>query len=379
MHSLWYEVELCYCSHQIDPQIDRIYAKLIETFGNPSPTADEVNCALEVMELITPLPRNNVAQQSSNLFYTIMRSPTSLAYSEEKKWEASRLAMRGAYKWDKFSPWVKDPLNVIAFLCHHFDLITSGGENQDGPIQDALHALAYASSPATIKALKHFDPTEPSFIRGICHAYQGNKPFQLRKAALFFLPLIGDRWFNTPHPIMDPDQMRSLCADWASTVDGIEHTYDVQRVAATVFFGMINSPHWRPHIVPDKWKLLEYFTSVPDDSRPLRRCIDNPELMDVIKNVEDPAIMVLWLKILWSKYGELIPQVQEQLTTVTKEVARDNRRADLDACLTAMDSELRKAEDTSRRPRSTNLDDIALKTKVDNLRQARATLIALKG
>jgi len=70
--------------------------------------------------------------------------------------------------------------------------------------------------------------------------------------------------------------MRSLCVDWASAIDGIEHTCDVQKATLAVLFGMVNSSHWRPHIVTEKWKLLEYFTSVPDDSQPLRRCIDNP-------------------------------------------------------------------------------------------------------
>ena len=173
-------------------------------------------------------------------------------------------------------PWVEDPQDILTFLDHHFDLATRGGQNQDESIQNALRVLAYASGPVTIEALKRFDPTEPSFVRGICYVFQNDKPFQLRKAALFFLPLIGDRWFNTPHPIMEPDQMRSLCVDWASAIDGIEHTCDVQKATLAVLFGMVNSSHWRPHIVTEKWKLLEYFTSVPDDSQPLRRCIDNP-------------------------------------------------------------------------------------------------------
>ena len=97
---------------------------------------------------------------------------------------------------------------------------------------------------------------------------EDDKPFQLREAALFFLLLINNRWFSTPHPIMKPDQMRSLCVDWASAVDGIEHTYDVQKATLAVLFGMIDSPHWRPHIVLEKLKLLRYFMSAPDDSQP---------------------------------------------------------------------------------------------------------------
>jgi len=256
-----------------------------------------------------------------------------------------------------------------------------------------MEAFSYALKPAAIGAFKRFDP-EPSFDRGICHMFQNNKPFRLRRAALYFLPLIGDRWFNAPYPIMEPDQMKSLCVGWgwASSIDRITHTYDVKRAALAVLLGMINSPHWRPHIVAEKWKLLEYAISVPDDSQPkfwcvpydpqpLRRCLDNPELIEAIRNVESPDAMGLWLKILWVKYKELIPQVREQLEVVTKEFAQGSRKTDLDGCLSVMDSELRKAEDAVTQYGSLSTDPAAvtLRTKIYDLRQARVVLVALKG
>ena len=362
------------------PQIDRIYEKLGETFRTANPTTDDIDRALQAMELIAPLCQNEIATKSYELFHVVMETPVSVAYTQEKKWEASRLAIHGAYNWDKFLPWVNDPHDILAFLDHHFDLATRVGENQDEPIQNALRALAYASNTTTTEALKLFDPTEPSFVRGICFVYQDDKPFQLRKAALFFLPFIGDRWFNTPHPIMEPDQMRSLCVDWASAIDGIEHTVDVQKAALAVLFGMINSAHWRPHIVTEKWKLLEYFTSLPDDSPPLRRCLDNPELTDAISRVENPAAIVLWLAILWLRYTELMPEVRDQLETVTREVAQSRRRTDLDMYLSVMDGELRKAEDGLAHYTTWSTDPaaVALRTKIDNLQQARVSLVSLR-
>jgi len=379
MRSLWREAKLPLYSRGVDPQISRIYDKLTETFRNPTP--DEIDRALEATELIASFPRNDVAQKSYHLFHIVMQSPVFLAYSQEKVREACRYTVHGAYKWDKFLPWVENPQDILTFLGHHFDLATRGDQNQDEPIHDALRALAYASGPVTIEALKRFDPTGPSFVRGICYVFQDDKPFQLRKAALFFLPLIGDRWFNTRYPIMEPDQTRSLCVDWASAVDSIEPTPDVRGAALAVLFGMINSPHWRPHIVAEKWELLEYFTSVPDDSVPLRRCIDNPELMDAIRNVGYPGAMVNWLAILWLKYKELIPEVQEQLETVTKDVAQGRRRTDVDMYLTVMDSELRKAEGalTQYNTWSTDPAAIALRAKIDKLQQARVALVAIKG
>ena len=333
------------------------------------------------MELVAPLSEEVIGKKSYDLFHVVMQAPLAGAYTEEKKWRAARLTMHGAFKWDAYLPWVDDPSDILAFLDYHFRLAAQGGEDQDEPIQNAMRAFAYASNDITTEALKLFDPTEPSFVRGICYVYQEDKEFQLRKAALFFFPLISDRWFNTDHPIMEPEQMSSLSAGWASIIDGIEHTVGVQIATLAVFFGMINSPHWRPHIVPDKWKLLEYFTSVPEDSQPLRRCLDNPELTSAISKVENPTAMVLWLAILWLKYKELIPEVREQLESATKEVVQDNRRADLDMCLSVMESELQRARDALAKHTSWSTDPeaVALRIKIDNLQQAKTALLGLKG
>ena len=135
--------------------------------------------------------------------------------------------------------------------------------------------------------------------------------------------------------------------DWASAVDSVKHSYNVKKAALAVLFRMINSPHWCPHIVTEKWKLLEYSSSVPDDPQPpdwvpydpqpLRRCLDNPELIDVIKNVECSGAMGFWLRVLWLKYMELIPEVREQLEMVMKEFAQGSRKPNLDTCLLVID------------------------------------------
>lgn len=256
-------------------------------------TYDQISPAFSAMTLIGLLPRRDVSAKSYALFHIVMKTPVSYDFTTKKKWEAPRLTLHGAYKWDKTLPWIEDPQDILTFLGHHFDTAPkSSGEEWDMPIQNALRALAYAHDQTTTEALSKFDPTDPSFVRGICYVYQKHKPFQLRKAApSFFLPLIGDKWFSTDHPIMEPDQMKKSCIDWAQNVNGIEYTHGVQKATLAVLFGMINSPHWRPHIVTKKWK-LEYFAAVPDDSQPLRRCLENPELMDVVADVEDPVAIV---------------------------------------------------------------------------------------
>jgi hypothetical protein len=270
---------------------------------SPNSTIYEIDRALEAMELISPLSKNNVAQKSYSLFQVIMQAPFALTHSQEK-WKASRLSLHGAYKRDNFLPPVGDPQHILTFLGHHFDSITESGQNQqnpiqDEPIQDALRALAYASGPTTTNALNRFNPTEASFVRGISYVYQDDKPFELRKAALFFLPLIGDKWFNTPEPIMEPDEMEESCAWIGHPPSTLSSTRtDVRKAILAVLFRYDQLiPHWRPHIVPEKWEaMLEYFTSVPDDSQPLNRCIDNHGADGYdLASLENPAAMVHWL------------------------------------------------------------------------------------
>ncbi|KAF9782344.1 hypothetical protein BJ322DRAFT_215073 [Thelephora terrestris] len=325
------------------------------------------------------VPKNHdPVSKNYDLFHTIMQLPAPFTDSEEK-WRAARLTIHGAYKWDEWMPYVGDPQHILDFLNHHFELAAVGGPNQDEPIQNALRALAYAYGPDTLDALNKFDPTDPSFVRGILYVFQSDRPFELRKAALFFLALIGDKWFNAPDPIMDPDQMRSLYEDWSSAVGDIEHTSDVQNVILTVLLGMINSQNWRPYIAPKDWNLLQYIASVPDDSQPLKRCLDNSELIDAISEVENPHARVLWLEILWLKYGELIPEIQERLQEVAREVAMRGE-ADFNTWLSAVESELGNTEDALMQYDALSTDPvfIAKRIKVDSLVQARRILLALR-
>jgi len=190
---------------------------------------------------------------------------------------------------------------------------------------ERLACVGVHSRPETIDALSKFDPTEPSSVRGICCVYQQHNHSSFARLPCSSSPALA---IDGSTPIID--QMRKFRIDWAQNIDSVEHTNDVQKATLVVLFGMINSPHWRPHVVTKKWNLLEYFAAVPGNSPPLRRCLDNPELMGIVGDVEEPAAMVLWLAILWLKYNELVPEVREELDAATKAVAQGNRKTDLD-------------------------------------------------
>jgi hypothetical protein len=314
-----------------------------------------------------------------------MQSPVPETYSETK-WEVSRLTMHGAFKDNEALPQIEDPNNIITFLYHHFELAVFCGQNQDQPMQNAMCALASAPSSLVIEALNHFDPTQPLFVRGICQALQSTRPSSLREAALLFLPLLGDRWFHPCALVMGSTEMSSFCMDWASSVDSLHSTPTIQKAALTVFLGMINSPRWRSHIVPEKWTLLEYFTSVPGNLHPLQICINNPDLIDEVRNVDNPRAVVLWVEILWFKYEELIPKVREQLKMVTKEIAQNERgvhlgtsQSHINQYLLNTNSELRKVEALWQCAlQSANPAATALEERVRMLQQALQVLDSIR-
>ena len=138
-----------------------MFARLGETFSKH--TADQnLDPQMEALRLVTPMIGNQIAQLSYELFHAIMAS----SVPEDTKWEAARLTMNGAYNWDKYLPWVEEPKDVLAFLEYHFER-QAKGENQDTPITNALRALAYASGKETMEALKKFDCTKLSYVKGI--------------------------------------------------------------------------------------------------------------------------------------------------------------------------------------------------------------------
>ena len=102
-------------------------------------------------------------------------------------------------------------------------------------------------------------------------------------------------------------------------------------------------------------------------------------LIDTVRNVENPVALGLWLEILWSRYGELLPEVRDRLETVTKEVARGGRRIDLERCQKALESEFGKAEGALIQFSTwdTGPTSVALRKKIENLQQARTSLLAL--
>jgi len=333
------------------------------------------------MRLIAPVEDNTVCQSSYSLFRVILAS----SFDKEDIWKASRFAVHGAYKWDRFLPWVQDPNDLLKFLAHHFT-IQAKGENEVSaePIQDTLRALAYASGEVTIEALKKFDPTDKPFVDGIRKTFENDRPFQTRKAVLFLMPIIQDRWFDDSleEDVISDGQKTDFCKNWASAVDGIEHTYDVKKATSSTLFAMMNSRKWRSHIAEDKWKLMEWFTVLPEESKPFNACKKNPEILPWLKSkAEDPTegegkdsskanqgLMKLWLAILWLDYVNLPEAVRDQVLETTK-VVISKVRHDVNFIRVVMEAEKERYQMELKDYPLWSIDDKAtmLRTRVDTL------------
>ena len=109
--------------------------------------------------------------------------------------------------------------------------------------------LYYESPVERHRNAESLDPTESFFVCGMRYAFQNDKPPTLRWGAPIPFSLMGEKWWN---PIKTA---QSLCIGWASAVDSVEHSSNVQVAIIKALLDMMNSPHWRPRIVTGKWKL----------------------------------------------------------------------------------------------------------------------------
>ena len=303
----------------------RIFGKLESAFTNH--IIQEYDRSIYALKLITPLQNEPIATNSYSLFHVILSS----SFEEEELWAAARLAIYGAYKWDTYLPWVEDPEDVIKCLVHHFAIQAKGEDDiARQPIENSLRAIAYAANKTTLEGLNKFDVTDKLFVAGIRRALEEDRPFQTRKAALFLMPKIQDKWFDDSlEDVMSDEVKDEFCKNWGSAVEGIEHTVDVRRGTCATLFGMLNSEKWRSRIVKDRLKLMMYFSDLPEDTKCFAPCKENAAVLAWLRsradeaggeNTEETKLWKLWLAILWSDYANLPKDVRDQVLEVTKVV-----------------------------------------------------------
>lgn len=328
--------------------------------------------------MITPLQDNAVATNSYSLLHVILSS----SLEKEELWAAARLAIDGAYKWDTFLPWVEDPEDIFKCLVHHFAIQAKGEDDiARQPIENTLRAIAYASNRTTLEGLEKFDFTDKLFVDGIRKAVEEDRPFEMRKAALFFMPIIQDKWFDDSlEDVMSDEAKDEFCENWRSAVKGIEHTVDVRRAICATLFGMLNSEKWRSHIGKDALKLMVYFSDLPGDTKCFTRCKENTSILPWLRSRADEAgeegteetkLWKLWLAILWSGYEDLPKDGKDQVLEVTK-VVISRARHDVSFISRIMAAEEKKYQAELDGHEATSLGDEPerLRARLDGLKES---------
>jgi len=191
-----------------------------------------------------------------------------------------------------------------------------------------LRAVAYSSNETTLEGLEKFDLTDKLFVDGVRKAVEEDRPFQTRKAALFLMPIIQDKWFDDSlEDVMSDEAKDEFCENWGSAVKGIEHTVGVRKAACATLFGMLNSEKWRSHITKDALKLMMYFSDLPEDTKCFTRCKESTSILPWLRSRADEAgeegaeerkLWKLWLAILWSDYTNLPKDGRDQVLEMTK-------------------------------------------------------------
>jgi len=288
----------CY-SDKIKSHILKIYEKLTGMFSGPTPTPNNIERALTIMNVITPLTKDETIQKSYDLFRAAMRVPTSQTYPYEKQMEIARVAMQGAYKCNKsLLPPVEDLDNIIKFAKYHFfRLAKPGNEEYLKATMNALCALVYDPGTDTLTALRDEFLAKPGrFVHTTAQMLLDNNPPKLHKVVFLLLSHVSKKLFSDDGGLStDPNVMGALCASCASAHAHLNPKDDVQEAALTVLFKMINSSRWLPHITEKGWKVLDLAAHwVSSDLPALRRCLDNSLLMERIRVRGRPGAATIW-------------------------------------------------------------------------------------
>ena len=298
---------------------------------------------------------------------------TAFHLPSDLKWDAARLTMHGAFKWDGYYPMVSGPQEVLSFLEHHFDL-QAKGENQEEAIQYALRALAFGSSPTCLDALAQFDPTVNPFFDGIRSLFHPDKPHELKKAALCFLSHIEARWFPVFSEHVPPDAVQDFCEDLVTVINEvfIADELEIKRAATTVLLSMADASPFRLHIPLHMWEHLEFVHELREGSNPLRRCKENPDIIPALRRTKDQKPLLFWLAVLWREITKLDSKVQEQVVDATTRAVTQSPHVE-DFLLLLLNAEETRLEEKLRPFSSWSTDEEVeiLRLKLYELRESR--------
>ena len=337
--------------------------------------------ATEVLGLVAHLKQEKLCVESYQLFLTIMAN----VESDDWLWRPAELSLIGAFQWGIPRPHVGDPASLIRFLEHC--LIEQARDiGVDDSVERTMLALAGAPAEVVGDGIARVDFTQPLFFNGICHALRNGAPYPLRRATVTFLRHLDAQLFDH-NKTFTMDQVNSFISGWSSSAHETMEKENGRFLTESLFgmlMGLLDSPFWREHIPQDRWCILTLLGGMTEERIPpsFYRCVKNPTIVPYLKQVDPHGVNVLaqWAAILWAKYPDLSQGVRSQVENETRNMASGQSSKDnLSSYLTIVEGQIQLLRDRIKSHAWSFGEDVAeLRKRLDSLRAARGTLIAIQ-
>jgi hypothetical protein len=296
----------------------------------------------------------------------------------DQDWEAARLAVRGAFERnvELLPPILGEPKEILKFLYHHLDLHGAGVDHMSS-IAFALEAIHVMNGTdhLTVECVKDINCASPSFVRGVRSIMRPDSHLHLRGKTTTLFYLMSDQWFDSPVPVMEPEEMSEFCEHLAVyMIDNVVHVPLIQKRGVTILFGMLSSPEWRKHIVPRFWSMFACCILVEEGRESFRWCLRNAiELLEFTRGLPDGEGLKWWYGTLWFHYDKLDTTVRSDVEKIARDMASNDGLSDLNLYLNLIGREVARTRQ--------EVDEIPNEGWVGGSinMKLRARLIALEG
>ena len=298
----------------------------------------------------------------------------------DQHWAAARLAIHGAFQEGvAVKPSRMGELKeIFKFLEYHLGL-QGAGEDHGSAIRFALGGILAKSrnrrsDPLVVKCVKKFDCAGPSFVGGVRSILRPGNHITLRGRAVGLIALIFDQWFDSPVPLMEPEEMSEFCEHLAVfAIDDVTHAPHVQRRGVTILFGMLRSSEWREHIVTRFWSMLAYCAMADEEQESFKWCLRNAiELLEFTRGLVDGEGLKWWYGALWFHYDKLDTTVRDEVERIARDMSLGDGLSDLNLYHNLIEQEVVRTRQ--------EVDELRNEDKLDRPGIGlRARLIALEG
>ena len=270
--------------------------------------------------------------------YGLFKEIMALDGLTNQQWEAARLAARGAFTEEFWSPPEQLENCIPRFINHHL-LLHAEGENDGWPIVRALRTIFRSTrtygdleaDPQEARVIENVDCTSPSFVKGVRSAMRPGSIFRLRRHVVGLICIIFDKWFTSPVPVMKPEERSEFCERLAAfMINKTENGAFMPRCGATILLGLLRSREWREHIATRFWSTFAYCARVGEDLESLRWCLENAiELLKFTRGLSSGEGLKWWYGVLWFYFDKLDPAVKDEVEKIAREMSAGDGVSDL--------------------------------------------------